>query len=455
MESRQLKKAFLLMLFAASIASFAGCSDTGRDSQPSQAKTNALAKPRVFGVVGNLAEEDKESIGHGGIPGIVFSERGDGVAYLVKEAGKYQVRHNDRTSVHYDLVSHLKISADGRHMAHDYLLEGKRYMVLDGKVGPVFDDVWEPVISPDGLHVAYVARNGDKHYVVIDNSISEGYRSINGNPIFSADSKKIVYTVNDLERQATRVYVTDLHFTARVVKESCEQAQVVSSDRIRIAVIMKTGAKRQVVQFSFAQPEVETRGALFDGIDKLAFSGDGQSVVYAAVRDNKRMLVLNDRENALPDGEMRQPPVVRAGNKGVGVILASSVGHRLYEVFGDKAMSHFLYSEAAYLVYSPDGNQYAYCARKGKSIFMVVNGKNGPPFDIVVSPVFSPDSKLLAYRARKDGKRFVVISDLAGNVLKQLPGHDVVYEPVFSPDGQSIAYGVRDGLQIAWKVERI
>jgi Tol biopolymer transport system component len=84
-----------------------------------------------------------------------------------------------------------------------------------------------------------------------------------------------------------------------------------------------------------------------------------------------------------------------------------------------------------------------------------VNGKEGPAFERVVTPVFSPDDKRLVYRARKDGKRFVVVADTGGKTIKQHPAYEQVFQTVFTADGKSIAYGVKDGKKLIWKVEKI
>jgi hypothetical protein len=83
----------------------------------------------------------------------------------------------------------------------------------------------------------------------------------------------------------------------------------------------------------------------------------------------------------------------------------------------------------------------------------VLNGKEGPPFDRVVSPVFSRDGRLLAYRARKDGRRFAVVADAGGGGISLHPAHEQVFPVLFTEDGKSIAYGAKDGERIAWSVE--
>jgi Tol biopolymer transport system component len=86
---------------------------------------------------------------------------------------------------------------------------------------------------------------------------------------------------------------------------------------------------------------------------------------------------------------------------------------------------------------------------------IVVDGKEGPFFERVVTPHFSPDGKFLVYRARQDNKRFVVVADPSGKIIKRLPSYERVFDTTFTEDGASVAYGVKDGNQIMWKVEKL
>jgi Tol biopolymer transport system component len=87
--------------------------------------------------------------------------------------------------------------------------------------------------------------------------------------------------------------------------------------------------------------------------------------------------------------------------------------------------------------------------------FVVVNGKEGPSFEMVVSPMFSPDGTKLVYRAREGGKRFVVVADADGRVIRRQPEYEMVFSTVFTEDGSSVAYGAKNGNELWWKVEKL
>jgi hypothetical protein len=165
-------------------------------------------------------------------------------------------------------------------------------------------------------------------------------------------------------------------------------------------------------------------------------------------------VVLGEREESAPS-EMMSSPVVRSGGKGVGFLVASGATVHLEHFAVDAGRRGSDYEDAEGLVYGPDGASHAYAARRGGSWFVVVNGQEGPPFDRVVTPVFSPDGRWVAYRARKDGKRFVVLAETSGKTVRLHPAYEQVFPVQFSADGKAAVYGVKDGRQLAWKVEAL
>jgi Tol biopolymer transport system component len=93
---------------------------------------------------------------------------------------------------------------------------------------------------------------------------------------------------------------------------------------------------------------------------------------------------------------------------------------------------------------SPDGTRLAYGAKAGNKWFVVVDGKEGKQYNIIMegTPLFSPDSKRVAYDAQLDNKRCVIMD---GKEEKQYDGIGAG-SLVFSPDSKRLAYvaGVRN-----------
>jgi WD40 repeat protein len=388
---------------------------------------------------------------------VVFSERGHGVAYIVAKDGQYQVVHNDKAGRRYGTIRHLTISPDGKHVAYGIKTNEQWHMVRDGREGPPFDDVYPPVFSPDSLHLAYTAQQGNRDYMVLDTAVSKAAaREYGEAPVFTRDSARLIFIEKSNPNPMSRMIISDRSFTTLGTKECRDEKLHISKDRSLIAAVEVRDGKQKVYSLGPEKPEVIKEEKAYDQIDHLAVADDGSAVAYVAKVGADSMLVMNGRGAKLPEGvELRFPPVIRPDHKGVGILLFVKDGSYLFQTQNGPSKRGKKYDETAMLTYSGDGLQYAYCARRGKDLFVVVNGKEGPKFDFVTSPSFSPDAKRLIYRARKSGKRFVVVSDLSGNVTRQHPGYEQVFDPVFTADGRSIAYGVKDGSKLLWQVERL
>ena len=384
---------------------------------------------------------------------VVFSEQGKGVAYVLQSAGKSHIVHNGKAGRPVTGIDQIALSPDGRRIAYSAQIDGKWRMVIDDKTGMDSDEVGEPVFSPDSRHIAYEARTGDKWHIVLDDRMNAIGMSHNIRPIFSADSNKIAYVEKINDKGALRLIVSELTFKTRKIIEFSGDQLLANKERTRLAAVKQNNKRQRVIQFSFDRPDDAAEGPLYDAINNIAFGANGGALSYVGVKAGKRYLVLNDKEEALPEGELPFLPVVRPDQKGAGIIMINAGRYFLHQGFyrDNSAKKH--YEEAADLVYSKDG-RYAFAAREGNNWFIVVNGKEGPVFDRVVTPVFSPDGKLLIYRARKDGKRFVVVADAYGKTIRQHPSYEQVFPVVFTAEGKSVAYGVKDGNKLIWKVEK-
>jgi len=94
---------------------------------------------------------------------------------------------------------------------------------------------------------------------------------------------------------------------------------------------------------------------------------------------------------------------------------------------------------------SPDGKRLAYAVHEKDEEFIVVDGRRGPSFVRVHSPVFSPDSATIAYTAERRkpgayGERVIV----RGEEILPTP-YEVLWDPVFHPDGKTLVYPAKRG----------
>ena len=384
---------------------------------------------------------------------VIFSESGRGVAYLVQKGDKLSVVHNQSRGKEYSALGTVVISGDGGRVAYGALTGGKWSMVVDGKEGKGYETLLTPLFSPDGRHVAYLAKEGDRWYLVVDGMPNAGTIASYTTPEFSSDSTKIVYIETAASSAEMKLIISDLTFRSQQVKKSIgDLLFILNKDKNHLAATEVVGKKLRVIDFSIDKPELVRTGALYDLIERLTINDVGDSVTYCALKDGKRLIVLNDREETLPKGLLPELPLVRPDKKGVGILLGSEKIIGLYQAFYSTPGQVNKYDEAAGLTYGEDSLLYAFAARKGDDWFVVVNGKEGPVFDKVVAPQISPDGKRIAYRARKNGKRFVVIADNFANTIVTHPVHEQIFDVKFTGDGKSVAYGVKDERQLIWKV---
>ena len=395
--------------------------------------------------------------GGGDTPRILINDHGKGSAYIMYEGDNVHVVHNGHIGKAYKKIDNLSLSPDGKRVAYGILINEKRCIVLDGREGAFYVDVWDPIFSPDNRHIAYIAQIDDKSHIVIDDRITdEAYPSVlSGNPVFSGDSSKVAYHLIPGGNRIGRLIVSNLDLKLQKTWDCSNEELIANRDKTRIAIISPNSGKQRVLDINFIQPDVVKEGPLYDRISNVSFGSDGVTLTYVAFKGKERFLVMNGREELLPDGELRESPVTMPDSRGVGVLILDKDGFYLYQGFMVNSLPAKRYQEAAGLVYNKDCSQHAFIARTVKRIYMVVNGKEGPSFDMIVKPMFSPDGTLLIYRARKDGKRFVVVADRNGKTVRQHPSYEMVYDTVFTADSKSVAYGVKDGDKLVWKVEKL
>ncbi|MHB8882096.1 MAG: TolB family protein [Thermodesulfovibrionales bacterium] len=387
---------------------------------------------------------------------IDINSKGRGVAYLAQVDSMVHVVHNGQAGKFYQRIENLTLSPDGQRVAYSAFRNNKWHMVVNGVESIAYDEVGPAAFSPDNRHIAYEVKTGDKWYIVADANRSSGCISYYARPEFSADSKKLVFVENAEGSIKMRIGISDLAFKDVIYKESAGVNLILSNDKSKVAAVMERNGKTNVIEFSFAQPEVLKESQYYDAVLPLVYDKHSDILTYCAVRNGIKYVIFDGKEEQLPEGEVATAPVVRTDKKGVALFLLKRATGYLHQAFYNDGKKSGAYQEAADLVYSSDSRLKAYCVKTAEGWKVICDGLEGPVFERVVTPQFSPDGKYLVYRARAGGKRFVVVMDtLSGKILKKHPMYDRVFETVFTEDGKSVAYGVVDGKQIAWKVEKL
>ena len=392
-----------------------------------------------------------------GSQGFVFAERGGGVGFVVEADGKFQVIHNGRAGRPYAAVGALVLSPDGRRHAYGALVEGRWRMVVDGKEGAPFSAVDDPVFSPDGAHLAYQGMRGERWHLVVDGRTNAGTRTHYLAHELAGDSSRLAYVEDADDADGAdrgRLVITDLAFRVLAVVDAGVTSLERSPDGRWLVAVSETGGKQEVLTLPFARPDQPRRERAYERVTGLAFASDRGTVAFLGERAGRTMVVLGGREQPLPPGAaVVSPLVVRPGEDTVGALVAADGAVRYQEFFAGGWPGAQGYVEAEGPALGPVGGLHAYAARRGWAWHLVVNGREGPPFERIVSPRVSPDGQRIVYRARQAGRRFVVVAGLDAQTVRRYPDHDQVFPVRFTADGKAVAYGVKDGPVLAWQVE--
>lgn len=385
----------------------------------------------------------------------VFAERGGGVAWIDSGGGKSRVVHNGRAGRAYAAVGTVSLSLDGRRIAYGADVGGEWRMVVDGKEGDAYRALGDPVFSPDGRHLAYKAQLQDGWHLVVDGKASpDPVANISGMG-FSGDSLRIAVVEAAGGDAWGRLVVTDVGQAARTVVAAQVRDLLLNSARTRLVAVEKLEKGQRTITVGFDRLDQPVLGPPQDNIASVAFAGNGVSVACLATRSGRFHVIVDDEDAPLPleDNPVGDPVVSRDGSA-IGIPVISPSGSVVVrEPFPGGAAPSRGYEGIEDLVYANDGRGYAAAANRAGAYFVVVDGKEGPAFDRVVTPAFTPDGKHVVYRARKGDERFVVVADREGRTIRQHPGYEQVFPVRFTSDGGSVAYGVKDGKRLRWAVE--
>lgn len=435
-----------------------GCKSKEREA-PGALAARPVSPPQPADRSVVLAELGGEGAGAAAAPAplgdLLFAARGGAVAWISEVEGKQRVVHNGRLGPPWLEVSSLVLSPDGRRFAYGGRgADGKWRIVVDGTERGSFHQVGTPVFSADGAHVAYAVRDDVGWRLVVDEATGRPTPARYLALEFAANAARIAYVDAPEGEEEGRLVVADLTLERQHEIAPGVTVLTVNADRTRIGALALAERGQQVLTLPFDRPEEVTRGREYDSVSGFDYVLQRATVAYLAQRGGARLIVLGDREAPAPREQILGYPAVSGDEKAAGALVAAAGGRvEFREFFAEPATREGPWDEAEAIVYAAGGRSHAYAARRGDRWFVVANGKQGPPFDRVVSPVFSPDGKTLVYRARQAGKRFVVVADASGKTLRQHPAYEQVFPARFTDDGKAVAYGVKDGRQVAWKVE--
>jgi WD40 repeat protein len=201
----------------------------------------------------------------------------------------------------------------------------------------------------------------------------------------------------------------------------------VDSASLRFAVRAKQG-KRWVLVVDGKEKDV------FDGIESVLVSPDGQHIVFSAKRDEKWVKMLDDKELGPAFDELGGGFWFWGEAQLSHYAYTAKRGKKWLVVADGKEGQE--YEEAGRPVFNSNGHHLAYRAKNTKNReFIVLDGKEEAEFEEVSAPLFSSDGQHLAYRAKTAKRHETIVLD-----VKEGPQFEKVSRPHFSPDGKRIAY---------------
>ena len=303
----------------------------------------------------------------------------------------------------------IRMPGGGRFVGED----GKYFIVADEKQGKIYDYVSVPFFSSDSKTMIYSAKEKGKEFLVVNDNEITKYDWAK-QPVFSDDGKTLAYLAGKNEK----MFIVLGEKETEVNNYEEVKALTLSPDGKTIVYIaMKSGCPVLVVG------DKEITG--YDAVSVPSFTPEGK-VAFPAKREEKVFIVVGEKENKMPDYD------------NVGGLTFSSDGKTMaYMVSKGEVWKRDEFSGMNRLV------------KAGKQC-VVVNNKEGEPFDAVSGLIFNPKSDTVAYRANEgkkanefglpseEGKWLVVAEDKKGKPYRW------VGDLTFSPDGRALAYKVED-----------
>lgn len=321
----------------------------------------------------------------GGYP--LFSEAKDRHAFIAYKGAKGKeavVVIDGKEGPVFDNVDNLIFSADNSQFAYRALKNQKQCIVLNGIAGPFYDGIPiknNMVFSPDSKQFAYVGMTGKACFLVLNGVPSDQKFNFIDDITFSYDSKHVAYK-------------------ARIEKKNYDEKWC----------LVRDGNREERV---------------YDKIFDLVFSLDSKHLAYAAIIGKEMVVIADGKE------------LVRADVCG---IPQYSIDSKILSYGYQKQKSWYLVHDnqtgpkfdVLFKYYSTlDSKSYAYIGKKGDKVYCMLNGEQSPGYDKGITGFkFSLDSKRHAYSAASGEESMVVIDGKPGKTYRS------VGEPYFSPDSR-------------------
>ncbi len=349
---------------------------------------------------------------------------------IVERSGlSYVVIDGQKRAAHEGLAG-WSIALAGEHVAFAARVDKRWRVVVDGRQGPLWDEIGGIELTPSGTAV-YLAANAGGWHVVIGDKVGPRFdailagtlRIVNGHVAYAGRHRGNVQVVHDGVLHPAFDGVGQLELSAdgsrSIYAARRGEAAHVVVDR---AVEPAWGAVSRLTlgpgdHWAYAASEgdgwrlvVDDKvGPVVDVIRSITFREDGEHVAWTAQLapgldvlcvDDAPIAPLSDPARfalrpAMPDGALGLAYVIDAGT-GQQVVVDSR-HEPVYDAIGS-------------LVWSRTG-RLAYTAKRGTAWFVVADGRELWGGEHVSEPVFSDDGRRLGFVALRGKGTYVVVDD--------------------------------------------
>ncbi len=328
-----------------------------------------------------------------------FSYDGRHFGYVARNGSKYFAVVDGVAGPPYDIISQefIYFSYDSRHVIYTAGRGREWFPVVDGieRCWPGWESAYFCEFSPDGRHSAYLLRKGDipKHMkiaYVVDGVVGPEYDD-GSEFVFSPDSRHFAYAVlsggSDL---VVRDGVEGPRFSSNQVFQAEIRDLRFSPDSRRLAYSVPIAGKSKPMTPDKRALVVDgIRGPTYAGFSlRPQFTSDSRHFAYSAEKGEPAPLRTRL-------GDYGSPP---KRTKSV-MVVDGAEGPEYDDIqwpspyLGPLSWPHVTYA-----------------ARKAGKWFLVKEGVEGPAYDAIERLTLSPDTRHIAYEAKR-GQRWMMVID--------------------------------------------
>lgn len=345
---------------------------------------------------------------------------------------------NDQiSSVYYAIYPGTPVfSPDKNRCAYiAYKNKNQAVVVVDGKSSEILEIADNFIFSPDGTRYAFRAQKNNKQFVIIDGVAEPAYDGIliKNNFLFSPDSKRFFYVAFKNNACVAVVDGKEDTFTSNRIENA-----IFSPDSVHYAY--KARIEKTSAQEKWCVVKDGKSGPVFNKIFDIVLSPDSKNLAYAAVKDRKMVMVVDEKEIA--EADIMGYPVFSFDSKTFAYAMAKK--NKWVIIIDDKKSPSF--DQVYKFQFSQDAQHSSYIAKDDDNWFCVVDGNKGPEFKSTIDAFkFSLDSRRYAYAGINKNEAQIVTEKGPST-----HNYTSVGEAYFSSDSRHLVFRARHQTAGKW-----